>query len=212
MKTRLLWATIVLTAVAAPTAWGQKGIELTPFVGGQFNSGLDLSTTLYDHIDVKSGLNYGFSVGYLIGKHGGVEFTWNHNHADTLAQPTGGGADLKVFGLKTNQYLGYYVLHFKDPESRMRPFILFGAGVTNLAPDKSRVNSSTRFSWAFGGGVKYGLSKHIGVRLQAKWTPIYINTITEGVWCDPVWGGCWSKGDALFLHQIDGTAGLTFRF
>ena len=212
MKTNLLWAAIVWTAVAAPTAWAQSGIEITPFVGGQFNGGLDLSTTLFRNIDVQNGMNYGFSAGYLLGKRGGVEFTWSHNHADTLVQPTSGGTGVKVFGLNTNEYLGYYVLHVNDREKRMRPFLLFGAGVTNLGPDRSGVGSITRFTWAFGGGVKYGLSKHLALRLQGKWSPVYINTITSGVWCDPFWAGCWSKGDTLFLHQLDGTAGLTFRF
>jgi hypothetical protein len=104
------------------------------------------------------------------------------------------------------------LLHFKDSESRVQPFVLVGAGVTNLAPDRSNVSSITRFAWVFGGGVKYNFSKHLGLRLQAKWSPTYINTTTEGVWCDPFWGGCWAKGDSVFLQEIDGTVGLTFRF
>ena len=211
MKTNLLLAAIAWIVVAAPTAWAQKGIEVTPFIGGQINSGLDLSTPVYNRIEVQNGLNYGVSVGYLIGNHAGVEFMWNHNHADTLAQSIG-GPDLKVFNLNTNQYLGAFLLHFKGRESRLRPFVLFGAGATNLAPDRSHVNSITRFAWVFGGGVKYNFSKHLGVRLQAKWSPTYINTITEGVWCDPFWFGCWTKGDSVFLKEFDGTAGLMFRF
>ena len=212
MRMKLLRAAIFLTVAAAPAAWGQKGVEITPFVGGQFNGGLDLSTTLFRNIDVQNGMNYGLSAGYLLGKHGGIEFTWSRNHVDTLVQPTSGGADVKVFRLNSNQFLGYYVLHFNDRDKRMRPFLLFGAGITNLAPDRSGVSSITRFTWAFGGGLKYSLSQHVGVRFQGKWSPVYINTITNGVWCDPFWAGCWSKGDTLFLHQLDGTAGLTFRF
>jgi opacity protein-like surface antigen len=212
MKTNLLLAAIAWTVVATPAAWGQRGIELTPFVGGQFNGGLDLSTTLYKNIDMQNGLNYGFSAGYLLGKHGGVEFTWSRNHADTTVQSTIDGSSVKVLSLKTNEYLGYYVLHFNDSEKRLRPFVLFGAGVTNIGTDRSGVGSITRFTWAFGGGVKYGLGKHLALRLQGKWSPVYINTITDGVWCDPFWAGCWSKGDTLFLQQLDGTAGLTFRF
>jgi hypothetical protein len=90
--------------------------------------------------------------------------------------------------------------------------VLLGAGATNLAPDRSQVNSVTRFAWVFGGGIKYSFSKHLGMRLQAKWSPTYINTVTEGVWCDPFWGGCWAKGDSVFLNELDGTVGLTFRF
>ncbi|HEY2118188.1 MAG TPA: outer membrane beta-barrel protein [Candidatus Acidoferrum sp.] len=212
MKTNQLFAAIAWAVLAAPTAWAQKGIEVTPFFGGQINGGVDLSTARYNRIEVQNGLNYGVSASYAINKYTAVEFMWNHNKADTLAQPTGGGADLKVFSLTSNQYLGDVVVHFKDPESRLRPFVLLGAGATNLAPDRSQVNSITRFAWVFGGGVKYDLSKHLGVRLQAKWSPTYINTVTTGVWCDPFWAGCWAKGDSVFLNEIDGTVGLTLRF
>jgi opacity protein-like surface antigen len=212
MKTILLLAAIGCTVVAAPIAWAQRGIEVTPFIGGQTNGGIDLSTSLYNRLDVRNGLNFGVSAGFLIGKYTGVEFMWNHNQADTLAQPEGVGPDRKVFSLNTNQYLADFLVHFKDRESRLRPFVLFGAGVTNLAPDRSNVNSITRFAWVFGGGVKYDFSKHLGLRLQVKWSPAYINTATEGVWCDPFWAGCWAKGDSVFLNELDSTAGLTFRF
>jgi opacity protein-like surface antigen len=212
MKTNLLWAAIAWAVIVAPTALAQKGIEVTPFIGGQINTGLDLSTARYSRLDVQNGLNYGVSVGYLIGTHAGVEFMWNRNQAGTFARSVSGGADVKVFNLNTNQYLGGFILHFKNRESRLRPFVLVGAGATNLAPDRSHVNSITRFAWVLGGGVKHNFSKHLGVRLQAKWSPTYINTITEGVWCDPFWFGCWTKGDSVFLKEVDGTAGLTFRF
>src|SRR6478735_5153860 len=105
MRTNLLLA-IAWTVVAAPTAWGQKGIEGTPFFGGQTNGGIDLSTALYKRIEVQNGTNYGVTAGYLIGNSGTLEFMWNHNKADTVAQSVGGGADRKVFSLNTNQYLG----------------------------------------------------------------------------------------------------------
>jgi hypothetical protein len=213
MKTNLnLLLVIVLTAAAAPTAWAQKGIEVTPFVGGQFNSGLSLSTSLYHGIDVQNGLNYGVSASYSISRLASVEFMWNHNQSDALAQPLHGNVDVKLFSLTTNQYLGDFLLHFKDSESRLRPFVFGGAGVNNLAPNRSGVNSTHRFAWVFGGGLKYSLSKHLGVRLQAKWSPTYINTFTQAIWCDPFWAGCWTKGDSVYLHEIDATAGLTFRF
>src|SRR5690348_18207186 len=114
MKTNLLWAAIAWIVIVAPTTLAQKGIEVTPFIGGQVNTGLDLSTARYNRLDVQNGINYGVGVGYLIGNHAGIEFMWNHNQADAVAQPIGGGADLKLFGLSTNQYLGDFVLHFKN--------------------------------------------------------------------------------------------------
>ena len=49
--------------MAVPTAWAQRGTEFTPFVGGQVNSGLDLSTGPYNRIDAGPhtlivGMNY----------------------------------------------------------------------------------------------------------------------------------------------------------
>jgi opacity protein-like surface antigen len=208
----VLWGAVAWSVAITPVAQAQKGIEITPFIGGQINGGLDLSTAKFDRLDIQNGMNYGVSAGYLFGSHAGFEFMWNHNSGDAQAQPIGGGTDLKLFSLKTNQYLGDFVMHLKGRESRLRPFVLFGAGMTNLAPDRHNVKSTTRFAWVFGGGVKYNFSKHMGVRLQGKWSPTYINTFTEGVWCDPFWFGCWAKGESVFLKEFDGTVGLTFRF
>jgi outer membrane protein W len=211
MNTNLVLAVIVAVAVV-PKASAQKGIEVTPFIGGQINGGLDLSTTVYNRLEVQNGLTYGATVSYAINKLASVEFMWNHNQADTLAQFSSGAADRKLFSITSNQYLGDFLMHFKDSESRLRPFVFVGAGIANLAPNRNGVNSTTRFAWVLGGGIKYSVSKHLGVRFQAKWSPTYINTFTEGVWCDPLWFGCWASANSVFLHEFDGTAGLTFRF
>jgi hypothetical protein len=88
MKTNLLLAATVWTVLTAPTAWAQRGIKVTPFIGGQINGGVDLSTLLYKRIDVQNGLNYGVSASYAIGsKYTAVEFMWNHNQASTVPSP-----------------------------------------------------------------------------------------------------------------------------
>ena len=74
MNTNLLWVAIAWTVMVAPTALAQKDIEVTPFIGGQINTGLDLSTARFNGLDVQNGINYGVSVGYLIGNYAGVEF------------------------------------------------------------------------------------------------------------------------------------------
>jgi len=202
----------VITCIAATVgmAWSQN-FEVTPFIGGQVNGGLDLSTSVVRRIEVQNGLNYGVSLGYLLGDLGAAELMWNHNKADTTAQ-FGGGSDRKVFGLNSNQYLGNFLLHFKDRQTRLRPFIFFGLGATNLSPDRSGVDSITRFAWAVGAGAKYNFSKHLGTRIQAKWAPTYITTTDGGFWCDPFWGGCFAVGDNHYLNEFDITGGITFRF
>lgn len=211
MRTRLLLAMACLVMVA-PAAHSQKGIEITPFVGWQINSGLDISTAAFKRLDVQNGLSYGVSGAYLLGAYTGVEVMWNHNTANTLAEFNTGGTASKVVQLHTNQYLGDFLIHFKSRESRFRPFVLAGAGVSNLAPGRSDAGSITRFAWAFGGGVKYSFSQHLGVRLQVKTSPTYVNSGSKQFWCDPVWGGCWAVGENNFLQELDFSGGITFRF
>ena len=189
-----------------------QNVELTGYVGGQFNGGLDLSTSLFRRIEVENSMNYGLSAGYLVGEHYGVEFQWNHSKADTFAQPAGGGSDIKVFALNQDQYMGNFLFHFTDREAKLRPFAFFGLGASHLSPDRSGVDSTTRFAFSLGGGAKYNISKHFALRGQAKWSPTYITTTDGGYWCDPFWGGCWVVGNDHYLHEFDITGGITFRF
>jgi Outer membrane protein beta-barrel domain len=204
---------VTLAAILAffiPLAWSQN-FEITGQVGGQFNGGLDMSTSFFNRIDVGNGLNYGVTLGYLFGERYGVEFQWNHNSAETFAKSSG-GPDIKVFNLTTNQYMGNFVYHFADRDKKLRPFVFGGLGAASLGPDVSSVPGVTRFVFGVGGGAKYNLSPHFGLRGQAKWSPTYITTTDGGFWCDPFWGGCWLVGNDHYLHEFDITGGITFRF
>lgn len=197
--------------IGATTALGQN-IELTGFFGGQMNGGLDLSTAFFRRLDVQNGKTYGLAAGFLRGDHYGAEFMWAYNKADTVAQPKGGGSDVKVFTLDTNQYIGNFLIHFTRREKAVRPFVLLGVGATNLHAARVGVDSSTRLVGDLGGGVKYNFSRRLGLRLQAKWSPAYLTTTRAGYWCDPIWGGCWAVGDNHYLNEFDATAGVTLRF
>ena len=213
MKIRV--QTIVLSIATGffllTTAFGQN-FELGANVGGQLNGGLDLSTSLFHRIEVGNNINYGVTVGYLLGEHYGLEFQWNKNNAETRAQPIGIGSSVKVFNLNQNQYMANFLLHLTDREARLRPFVFFGLGANNLSPDVSVVNSTTRFALSLGAGAKYDIGRHFGLRTQLKWSPTYITTTNGGYWCDPFWGGCWTVGNDHYLHEFDITGGFTLRF
>jgi opacity protein-like surface antigen len=190
-----------------------QNFEITPHIGGQINGGLDLSTSIFHRIEVGNALNYGLTAGYLVGEHYGIEFQWNKMNADTTAQFNGGGpSSIKVFSLNQNQYMGNFVFHLTDRESHLRPFGFVGLGASSLAPDRSGVRGATRFAFSLGGGAKYNLSKHFGLRGQLKWSPTYITSTNDGYWCDPIWGGCWVVGNNHYLHEFDVTGGFIIRF
>jgi len=200
-----------LTLVLLPSAFAQN-FEISGHIGRQFNGGIDLSTSLFQRIDVADSTNYGATAGYLFGEHYGVEFQWNHTRADTSAQPFGGGSSVKIFTLNQNQYMGNFVFHFTGQESRLRPFAFFGLGASDLSTNRNGVSGATRFAFAFGGGAKYYLSRHLGLRGQAKYSPTYLTTTNGGYWCDPFWGGCWVVGNDHYLHEFDLSGGIMLRF
>lgn len=208
MRTRAMWAVICVTFVAA-MAVAQK-FEVTAFIGGQTVE----STSLQPFFAVsmcrtEKPAVLALVICWVIAT---AEFMWAYNNADTLAQPRGTGSDIRVFTLDTNQYFGNFQYHFAGREKSLRPFLLVGGGATNLSPARQGVTSATRFAFDVGGGVKYNFTRRFGLRLQAKWSPVYITTTNAGYWCDPFWGGCWAVGDNHYLNEFDATAGLTLRF
>jgi hypothetical protein len=211
---RIIISVFAFLVLLLPFALAQnaQNFEISGQVGGQVNGGLDLSTTFFHRLEVENGLSYGATLGYLLGDHYGVEFLWNRNQAHAIGEPRGGGANVKLFNLTTNQYMGNFLFHLTDREHKMRPFVMFGLGGTNLSPDHSRIPSITRFAFMLGGGVKYYMGPHFGLRGQAKWSPTYITTSDGGVWCDPIWGGCWTVGNSHYLHEFDASGGITLRF
>ena len=211
MRIKIVVLSVITWVVLLPSALAQR-VEVTGNIGYQVNGGLDLSTSLFHRIEVGNSTNYGASAGYLFGEHFGAEFQWNHTRADTVAQPLGGGSDIKVFTLNQNQYMGNFVYHFTPHEAPLRPFVFLGLGASSLSTNRAGVSGATRFAFSVGGGAKYNFSKHFGVRGQLKYSPTYITTTDGGYWCDPFWGGCWVVGNDHFLHEFDMTGGITFRF
>jgi len=210
LKGRIYQLLAILTLMV-PAALCQN-FEVTGQVGGQFNGGLDLHDSLFHRIDVQNGVNYGVTAGYLFGEHMGLEFQWNRNKSGTTGQPIGGGNSIKLFDLTSNQYMGNFLFHLADKETKMRPFAFFGLGANALSPDASGVRGATRFVFSLGGGAKYNMSEHWGLRGQFKWSPTYITTTDGGIWCDPFFGGCWVIGNDHYLHEFDVSGGVTFRF
>jgi hypothetical protein len=209
LKTARLLTTAIFVFLGSAVA---QNFEVTGQIGGQLNGGLDLATSLFHRIDVQNALNYGITAGYLLGEHGGVEFQWNRMSAGTLAQPISGFSSIRVFTLNQDQYMGNFVFHFTDRESKTRPFAFFGLGASSLDPTRSGVRGTSRFAFSVGAGVKRNLGKHFGLRGQMKYSPTYITTTNGGYWCDPFWGGCWQVGNNHYLNEFDVTGGLTVRF
>jgi len=204
-------AAALVALLAFSTALAQN-IEVTGQVGGQINGGVNISTLLFNRLEVRNGLNYGVTAGYLVGEHAGIEFQWNRNQADAVGQRISGLPSTKLFNLTQNQYFGNFLFHLTAKDHALRPFGMVGLGANALNTGVSGVSGSTRFAFALGGGAKLNMTKHLGFRGQIRWVPTYLGSTNTGYWCDPFWGGCWVVGTSHYLHEFDITGGITLRF
>ena len=213
-------ALLVALALAAPAAVAQvKGIEITPTIGyrfsGSLSSGQQALGYNIESIKVPNALSYGLSLEFPFHPNGNIEVLWSHQGSSievtgaVVGQPytTQKVADLKV---DTIQAGGMWVSG--RPRDTVRWYVDFLIGATILSPSNSNLSSITRFSASLGGGAKIYASDNIGVKLGARFMPVYINSTDSGYYgCDPYWG-CYTYYNTNYLNQFDLSAGLIIRF
>ncbi len=202
----------LLFCLAAPLA-AQK-VEISPFLGYRFGGSIPVSSEEaipdgdVDEIKFDAGVAGGVSAGYNVSEQLGVEFMWSRQYADAAAQFVDGGQLSPNANAKLDQFLGNILVNLRDPDAKLRPFILFGLGATRGSASGS---SETKFAFTAGGGVKYWFSRNLGLRAQARWAPTYLFSTPGGVWCN-WWGYCWVVSNDHFMHQGEASVGAVFRF
>jgi len=199
-----------ILAVTALPAAAQYRFEIQPFAGYKYGGGADVGANFrgINRINIESSLAYGATATFNPSSNFGVEFMWNRQPTHAVGELIGGGTYPQKIGATLDQYHGNFLLSFAEHGSKLEPFVIVGAGATNMHGSGS---STTKFSFGVGGGVKYFATQHLGFRVQARYTPTYLYSTNGGVWCN-WWGACWVIPNDHFLQQGDVTAGVIFRF
>ena len=156
-------------------------------------------------------MTYGFAAGYSLSDIVQLEFQWNRSSTDLNGVPPNGGPQTKVFNMRVNHFFGDVLFHIAAKEDRLKPFLLIGGGASIFSPDAANTGSLTRPALGFGGGIKYFATRKVGLRLQMRWLPINMYTSKSSTWCGPI-TGCWSMGSDHYLHSLELTTGVGFRF
>jgi opacity protein-like surface antigen len=209
MKSR--WPAAAAVLLLGASVVPAQRLEVTPLIGVQWNGSVDYTARNYTKADIGNALTYGFAAGVYVSTTVSLEFMWNRSTPDLAGTPLSGGAPVKLFQLNTNQYFGNVLFHFGGQEDRTRPYILVGMGATHFSPEGPGSTSLTRPTFGIGGGVKQALARNADLRLQWRWLPTNMYTSQSDTWCGPV-TGCWSMGSAHYLHSLELTAGVGFRF
>jgi opacity protein-like surface antigen len=190
-----------LAAAATPSLAGQ--IYISPMVGYTTAGSLELGETDLNDVTLSGGLTYGGQIGFQARP--GFTFEASYMQQESHLQLAG----TDVLGVKVGQLHGNFLFEKIGYGSTTHPYFLLGLGATFFNPDHG-FDGESRFSFALGAGVKIEASEKIGLKIQGKYNPTYLDEDWGSTWCDPFYG-CYQTADPDYLDQGEFSAGLTYK-
>jgi opacity protein-like surface antigen len=189
-----------LALLSAAPAYSQ-GWEAAALAGYTTPGGLDEDARTVEELKLAGSFTWGANLGYFFSERLGVEASWTR--VGSGVELSAAAATQELFDVTIDRLHGSLVYQFGDAASRMRPFMTAGAGASIFG--STDIDTETKLSVGLGAGLKWLASKRLGARLQARYTPTYLND-SGSDFCDP-FGFCQD-----WLHQLELTGGLVFRF
>jgi hypothetical protein len=113
-----------------------------------------------------------------------------------------------LFDLSVEYYHvgGLYLIEVES--DRVRPFVSGSFGLTRLNPQGDDLSTETQLSLALGGGAKFFITEHLGLRLDARGIFTALNS-NGAVFCS---GGCAISVQSSGFIQGELNAGVVVRF
>ena len=200
------------TAPAVAQSLELQGLEVTPFIGGRFGGTFDVQPAGFaeTRASLKDSVSYGVGAGVRFDDFSLIEFRWTRA-SSALRLDTGVAINplaAPTVDVTLNQFHGDFSREFPlDEVHAIRPFIMASVGATHLA---SASNGFTRFSFGIGTGLKVSVTPKLGIRVEARWLPIWVQPEVSTFACG--FGGCVAVLSGRLTQQFEVTAGPVFRF
>lgn len=199
---------LILLLVIPDSTFAQGKFEVSPLVGYQFGGRF----RMYEgDLKIKDDMNYGLAVSTKMAQDTRLEFIWTSMQTSAKFKPYYGYdfLDIGRFNVNINYYQLGGVREFPSGGAVV-PFGEFTLGAVQFTPSDVNVSESWRFSVALGGGAKFWLSDHIGIRLQGRLLmPLYFQGIS---FYAGTGGSGMGVGAGVPIIQGDFLAGLIFAF
>jgi outer membrane beta-barrel protein len=203
-------AVLVLGAAPARAQLRQNTVEISPFYGRLFGGEFARGTnSLFDQrVDVEDANHYGVRVAYNFTENLGFEAEASRTNTHFVTHSSGdvfGPGGQRLGDLQIDYLLGYGAFNFGH--RRLVPYLSIGAGAARLKPSgtATAASDSTRFTAAFGGGLKFFATPHFGIRLDGRGYATYLNS-------DDTCGHHDRCSDSHYLTNGDVSGGLIFAF
>jgi len=205
----------ILTAallVIAPATARSQTVEITPVVGyrvgGSFATvGTDSGTTIADY-EVEDAASFGVHLGFRVSHDGEIEVLYSRQNTRLATDGLFTGTPVFDLALETWHAGGNYL--FAEEDSRVRPYIGMGLGITRLLPEPADLRDETRFSASFAAGAKVWLGRHLGLRVEARGFFTFLESNRES-FCR-TGEGCQVHAEGSEISQGEVRAGLVLRF
>jgi outer membrane protein with beta-barrel domain len=202
---------------AAISTNAQQKFELTPFVGYETSGSYPVNVFAttggapvpIDRLRVNGATAFGAFFDYGLTENFQPEFMWNRNNTSYSAHDVLTNSYFSAFHSDVDQFQFGGLYMFRNSEYNLRPYFAASVGFTHDTNNNGNPDR-TAFSWSIGGGVKYGLGRHFGVRADARFLPTY-GSSSQATYCDPFFG-CYPTTVHNFANRGSFTAGLIFKF
>jgi opacity protein-like surface antigen len=198
LRLRTIGSALALTLLFSSAAFGQGKLEITPMVGISTAGGVDINTDVAQRtsLSVGSGFTWGGTLGYYLSRYVQFEVQYARQNSSLAPSFDVEPGDPLSIGLGIDQILGNFVFQTNLAGGTFSPFFLVGAGAAIFTPDNrdigdlDPIDSSTRFQWGIGGGLKVFVSNRVGFRFQGRYKPTNAGSEVQfwcGIWtCGPV--------------------------
>ena len=189
---------IIILGSIAPS-YAQK-IEITPTAGFMFAGKL---STYLGELNFRDNWNYGLLVDINIQKYMAVELMYIR--LNTNVDLIQNGITTPLWPNFVEEYWQIGVMRTVKDMKKLRIFTGGTLGATYFNPNDSEYGDDWRFSITLGGGVKYYISKRIGLRFDARlMMPIYWGSAT--IYAGG--GGGFAIGTGTVIPQVMLNGGL----
>lgn len=215
----LLLCAVALPARAqdAPTydrdPYGAHSFELTPFAAYFFTGDFDSGYYEFDFDDteVDEGEGFGLLAAFGLGRHLQFELLYETQDTELLIDEGGFFFDDRFVVDLDLEYF-HAGLSYQWNPGQVRPFVGFSLGATRFEPHDPGFESESRFSIAFGGGVKVFLGDHLGFRFQGRIFSTFVGDDEEVFCVGRHHRDCFRRDDDTYLVQPELSAGLILAF
>lgn len=197
---RQLLLTVSLLVTQTTMVYAQN-YEITPLVGWRGSSSLEEEST-GETVDLNETRSFGILLSIRQYHNSTYDLLFTRQDTETQTPVTLENASIRF----DYYHIGGTVFY---EQKHLQPFLSGGLGITHISPTNNNFSSETKLSLSIGGGIKFPLTKSIGLRLEARG---YGTAVDSGGSILCTGGSCLIRFKSELFTQFEAMAGLSVAF